>query len=82
MRQRPRRLSALFEKAGLKAPVLENIRDEIWLKLWGNLTFNPDGSLQPIPTATPPPAAPVPPPNRTTSTVRAAAVRPATAPGG
>jgi len=26
--------------AGLKAPVKTNIRDEIWLKLWGNLSFN------------------------------------------
>src|SRR6201990_688697 len=29
-------LSALFTAAGLKAPVLDRIRDEIWLKLWGN----------------------------------------------
>lgn len=38
-------LSALFEKAGLKAPVLQNIRDEIWLKLWGNVSFNPISAL-------------------------------------
>ena len=38
-------LSALFEKAGLKAPVMENIRDEIWLKLWGNVCFNPISAL-------------------------------------
>ncbi|MBN9593887.1 MAG: 2-dehydropantoate 2-reductase [Afipia sp.] len=38
-------LAALFEKAGLKAPVLENIRDEIWLKLWGNVSFNPISAL-------------------------------------
>jgi len=38
-------LSALFEKAGLKAPVLDNIRDEIWLKLWGNVSFNPISAL-------------------------------------
>lgn len=38
-------LSALFERAGLKAPVLENIRDEIWLKLWGNVSFNPISAL-------------------------------------
>jgi 2-dehydropantoate 2-reductase len=38
-------LSDIFVKAGLKAPVLENIRDEIWLKLWGNLTFNPISAL-------------------------------------
>jgi 2-dehydropantoate 2-reductase len=27
--------------AGLKAPVSTHIRDDIWLKLWGNLSFNP-----------------------------------------
>jgi 2-dehydropantoate 2-reductase len=31
--------------AGFKAPVLANIRAEIWLKLWGNLTFNPISAL-------------------------------------
>lgn len=39
------RLAALFEKAGLKAPVLDRIRDEIWLKLWGNVCFNPISAL-------------------------------------
>jgi 2-dehydropantoate 2-reductase len=39
------RLSACFVNAGFKAPVLDNIRAEIWLKLWGNLTFNPISSL-------------------------------------
>jgi 2-dehydropantoate 2-reductase len=34
-----------FANAGFKAPVLEDIRSEIWLKLWGNLTFNPVSSL-------------------------------------
>ena len=34
-----------FIKAGFKAPVLDNIRAEIWLKLWGNLTFNPISAL-------------------------------------
>jgi 2-dehydropantoate 2-reductase len=38
-------LSALFESAGLKAPVLPRIRDEIWLKLWGNVCFNPISAL-------------------------------------
>jgi 2-dehydropantoate 2-reductase len=38
-------LSDIFVKAGLKAPVLDNIRNEIWLKLWGNLTFNPISAL-------------------------------------
>ena len=35
----------LFARAGFKAPVLDNIRAEIWLKLWGNLTFNPISAL-------------------------------------
>ncbi len=43
--ERIQRLSELFEAAGLKAPVLDNIRDEIWLKLWGNLSFNPISAL-------------------------------------
>ena len=34
-------ISNLFEEAGFKARVLTDIRSEIWLKLWGNLTFNP-----------------------------------------
>jgi 2-dehydropantoate 2-reductase len=38
-------LSDVFVKSGLKAPVLDNIRNEIWLKLWGNLTFNPISAL-------------------------------------
>ncbi|MFS8037335.1 2-dehydropantoate 2-reductase [Xanthobacter sp. AM11] len=38
-------LSALMEKAGLRAPVMTNIRDELWLKLWGNLCFNPISAL-------------------------------------
>ena len=43
--ERVTRISECFGKAGFKAPVLENIRSEIWLKLWGNLTFNPISSL-------------------------------------
>jgi 2-dehydropantoate 2-reductase len=31
--------------AGFQAPVLDNVRAEIWLKLWGNLTFNPISAL-------------------------------------
>ena len=38
-------VAASFAQAGLKAPVLDNIRAEIWLKLWGNLTFNPISAL-------------------------------------
>jgi 2-dehydropantoate 2-reductase len=43
--ERVSRISASFTKAGFKAPVLDNIRAEIWLKLWGNLTFNPISAL-------------------------------------
>lgn len=28
-------------EAGFKAPVRPGIRDDIWLKLWGNCSFNP-----------------------------------------
>jgi 2-dehydropantoate 2-reductase len=42
---RAQRLSDMFVKAGLKAPVLDDIRSEIWLKLWGNLAFNPISAL-------------------------------------
>jgi 2-dehydropantoate 2-reductase len=38
-------LSKLFVSAGLQAPVLDRIRDEIWLKLWGNVCFNPISAL-------------------------------------
>jgi len=43
--ERVLRLSQAFANAGFKAPVLEDIRAEIWLKLWGNLTFNPISAL-------------------------------------
>ncbi|MEX2008787.1 MAG: 2-dehydropantoate 2-reductase [Dongiaceae bacterium] len=42
---RARALGEAFAAGGLKAPVLDNIRDEIWLKLWGNLCFNPISAL-------------------------------------
>lgn len=45
MSERSLRLSELMEKAGLKAPVRDNIRDDIWIKLWGNLCFNPISAL-------------------------------------
>ena len=38
-------ITETFTRAGLKSPILDNIRSEIWLKLWGNLTFNPISSL-------------------------------------
>src|ERR1700687_556146 len=39
------RVSDCFTQAGFKAPVLDDIRAEIWLKLWGDLTFNPISAL-------------------------------------
>jgi 2-dehydropantoate 2-reductase len=38
-------ISELFRKAGFKSHVLTDIRSEIWLKLWGNLSFNPISAL-------------------------------------
>jgi 2-dehydropantoate 2-reductase len=43
--ERVTRLSECFIRGGLQAPVLGDIRAEIWLKLWGNLTFNPISAL-------------------------------------
>ncbi len=39
------RLSEALTRAGFKAPVSTDLRSEIWLKLWGNLTFNPVSAL-------------------------------------
>jgi 2-dehydropantoate 2-reductase len=39
------RLANMLEQAGFAAPVLQDIRSEIWLKLWGNLCFNPISAL-------------------------------------
>jgi 2-dehydropantoate 2-reductase len=38
-------ISAALNKAGFKAPVTNDIRGEIWLKIWGNLSFNPISAL-------------------------------------
>jgi 2-dehydropantoate 2-reductase len=38
-------LSKALSSAGLKAPVRPRLRDEIWVKLWGNLSFNPISAL-------------------------------------
>ncbi len=43
--ERVLRLSEALTKAGFKAPVSGDIRAEIWLKLWGNATFNPISAL-------------------------------------
>jgi 2-dehydropantoate 2-reductase len=42
---RLRALVELFRQAGFKSPLLDDIRSEIWLKLWGNLCFNPISAL-------------------------------------
>lgn len=38
-------LQEAMTAAGFDAPIRDNIRDEIWLKLWGNLCFNPISAL-------------------------------------
>lgn len=38
-------LSDALRNAGFKAPVRRDIRDELWIKLWGNLSFNPISAL-------------------------------------
>jgi len=39
------RVAAAFTRAGFKAPISDAIRHEIWLKMWGNLSFNPISAL-------------------------------------
>ena len=39
------RVSEAFTRAGFKAPVVSDVRAEIWTKLWGNLSFNPISAL-------------------------------------
>ena len=39
------RVSEIFSGAGFKSRILDDIRSEIWLKLWGNMTFNPISAL-------------------------------------
>lgn len=43
--ERAKKLAAAFEAAGLKSKVYPEIRNDIWLKLWGNLCFNPISAL-------------------------------------
>jgi 2-dehydropantoate 2-reductase len=42
---RLRALSELLHGAGFRAPMSTDIRSEIWLKLWGNCSFNPISAL-------------------------------------
>jgi 2-dehydropantoate 2-reductase len=39
------KLSEALVAAGFRAPVRPRIRDEMWVKLWGNLSFNPISAL-------------------------------------
>ncbi len=43
--ERVNRIAQCLASGRLKSPVLNDIRSEIWLKLWGNLTFNPISAL-------------------------------------
>jgi 2-dehydropantoate 2-reductase len=46
--ERTERIEALSQaliRAGFKAPVSKDIRSELWVKLWGNLSFNPISAL-------------------------------------
>ncbi len=38
-------LAAALQAAGFKAPIRPRIRDDIWVKLWGNMAFNPLSAL-------------------------------------
>lgn len=40
-----KQVSDALIQAGLKSPILADIRSEIWLKLWGNMSFNPISAL-------------------------------------
>jgi 2-dehydropantoate 2-reductase len=42
---RVRGLADLLRRAGFKARVASDIRSEMWVKLWGNCTFNPISAL-------------------------------------
>jgi 2-dehydropantoate 2-reductase len=43
--ERVEALAAMLVRSGFKSYVLDDIRGEIWLKLWGNLSFNPISAL-------------------------------------
>ncbi len=43
--ERCKKLSGAIIDSGLQAPIRDNIRDDIWKKLWGNLCFNPISAL-------------------------------------
>ena len=43
--ERVKTLSETLIDAGFRSRVIDNIRSEIWLKAWGNLSFNPISAL-------------------------------------
>ncbi|MDZ4720941.1 MAG: 2-dehydropantoate 2-reductase [Roseiflexaceae bacterium] len=43
--ERIQQLARTLAQAGLKAPIRQRIRTDIWIKLWGNLAFNPISAL-------------------------------------
>jgi 2-dehydropantoate 2-reductase len=43
--ERLTRLAAAIDAGGLKSRLYEDIRDDIWIKLWGNLCFNPISAI-------------------------------------
>ena len=45
IRERTETLATLFQEAGFKSRVIEDIRSEIWLKAWGALSINPISAL-------------------------------------
>jgi len=42
---RVKALAQIMIAAGLKSPIRPQIRNDIWIKLWGNLSFNPISAL-------------------------------------
>ena len=43
--ERVEALSRTLMRAGFKSPIARDIRSEIWIKLWGNLSLNPISAL-------------------------------------
>nr|WP_231969901.1 hypothetical protein [Polynucleobacter necessarius] len=43
--ERIQKMSEMMCATGFKSPILDDIRSEIWLTLWGSMTFNPISSL-------------------------------------
>ena len=43
--ERAETIKGVLERAGFRSRILDDIRSEIWLKAWGNLSFNPISAL-------------------------------------